>query len=211
MSRLVDGVREFRQTEHPKRAGLFESLAGGQKPNALFITCSDSRVNPTLLTGSEPGDLFVVENAGNIVPPPGSPGGGGSHGTGGEAATLEYAVRALGVPEIVVCGHARCGAMGGLMAPDSLSSLPLVADWLKHSASVRESIEAEYADAPNDQKVDAAIKANVRLQLEHLKAHDCVREAMEAGSLSLGGWVYDFVTGEVIRWDDGSQAWVDVA
>ena len=211
MSRLVDGVRHFRSAEYPKRSDLFTSLAGGQSPNALFICCSDSRVNPTLLTNSEPGDLFVVENAGNIVPPPGRPGGGGSQGTGGEVGTLEYAVRALKVPEIIVCGHARCGAMGGLMDPGSLESLPLVADWLTHSTSVRERVNAEHADASQEEKVDAAIRANVLLQLEHLKAHDCVREAMDAGTLTLGGWVYDFVSGEVIRYDEGTQSWVEVA
>ncbi|NNJ27439.1 carbonic anhydrase [Alienimonas chondri] len=211
MSRLADGVRHFRSAEYPKRSDLFQSLAGGQSPNALFICCSDSRVNPTLLTNSDPGDLFVVENAGNIVPAPGSPGGGGSQGTGGEAATLEYAVRALKVPEIIVCGHAKCGAMGGLMAPDSLGSLPLVADWLKHSASVRETVNAEHPNASQEEKVDAAIKANVRLQLENLKTYDCVREAMDAGTLTLSGWVYDFVSGEVIRWDDDQQNWVEVA
>ena len=211
MSRLVDGVRHFRNAEHPKRSELFTSLAGGQSPNALFITCSDSRVNPVLLTNAEPGDLFVVENAGNIVPSPGSPGGGGEHGTGGEAATLEYAVRALKVPEIIVCGHARCGAMGGLMSPESLESLPLVADWLKHSASVRESVNAAHAAATPEEKVDAAIKANVLLQLENLKLHDCVREAMAAGELTLGGWVYDFVSGDVIRWDESVGQWVELA
>ena len=212
MSRLVDGVRHFRTAEYPKRSSLFESLAGGQSPDALFITCSDSRVNPTLLTNSEPGDLFVVENAGNIVPPPGSPGGGGSHGTGGEAATLEYAVRALKVPEIIVCGHARCGAMGGLMAPEGLGSLPLVADWLKHSDAARDAVLAELpADASAEEKVDAAVKANVRLQLDHLRAHDCVRDALAAGEVKLGGWVYDFVTGEVIRWDEDARRWADVA
>ena len=203
MSRLVDGVRAFKTTEHPKRKDLFESLAGGQSPGALFITCSDSRVNPTLLTGSEPGDLFVLENAGNIVPPPGVP--------GGEAATLEYAVAALKVPEIIVCGHARCGAMGGLMAPDSLKDLPNVADWVAHSAAVRDQVNAQHPDASDADKVDAAVKMNVRLQLEHLAQHPYVRKAMDAGELTLGGWVYDFVTGDVVRWDEPSQTWVDVA
>ena len=203
MSRLVDGVRTFRENEYPKRRGLFESLAGGQTPGALFICCSDSRVNPTLLTGSEPGDLFVLENAGNIVPPPGVP--------GGEAATIEYAVAALKVPEIVVCGHAKCGAMGGLMSPGSLTELPRVAEWLSHSESVRAVVEGEFADAAPEEKVEAAVRANVRLQLEHLKAHPSVSKAMAAGDLTLGGWVYDFVTGDVIRWDEDGQNWVDVA
>ena len=211
MSRLVEGVRHFRRTEHPKRSSLFESLAGGQQPDALFITCSDSRVNPTLLTDSQPGDLFVLENAGNIVPPAGSAGGGGTSGTGGEVATLEYAVKALKVPEIVVCGHARCGAMGGLMAPEHLDTLPLVADWLKHSAQVRAAVDAELPDATPEEKVDAAVRANVRLQLEHLRGHDCVKEALDEGRLTLTGWVYDFVSGEVIRWDEGESRWVDVA
>ena len=203
MSRLVDGVRTFRRSEHPRRRSLFESLAGGQSPDALFITCSDSRVNPTLLTGSEPGDLFVLENAGNIVPPPGVP--------GGEAATVEYAVAALKVPEIIVCGHARCGAMGGLMAPDSLAELPNVADWVAHSTSVREQVNSLHPGATDEEKVDAAIKLNVILQLEHLRQHPFVAKAVDAGELTLGGWVYDFVTGDVVRWNADEQTWVDVA
>ena len=203
MSRLADGVRTFRQSEYPKREGLFQSLAGGQSPGALFICCSDSRVNPTLLTGSEPGELFVLENAGNIVPPPGVP--------GGEAATVEYAVAALKVPEIIVCGHAKCGAMGGLMAPDSLAELPNVADWVAHSSTVREQVESLHAGASDDEKVDAAIKLNVILQLEHLRQHPYVAKAVDAGELELHGWVYDFVTGDVIRWDADGQTWVDVA
>ena len=203
MSRLVDGVRTFRRREHPKRAHLFESLAGGQTPDALFICCSDSRVNPTLLTGSEPGDLFVLENAGNIVPPPGVP--------GGEAATIEYAVAALKVPEIIICGHAKCGAMGGLMAPEHLKDLPNVAEWLTHSEQVRAVVESEFSGASSEEKVEAAVRANVRLQLEHLKTHPSVAKALDAGDLTLGGWVYDFVTGEVIRWNEDDQSWVDVA
>ena len=155
MSRLVAGVQKYRSEEHPKRAELFRSLSGGQSPGALFICCSDSRVNPTLLTGSEPGELFVLENAGNIVPPPEDGVGGG------EAATLEYAVKALRVPEIIVCGHARCGAMGGLMNPDSLGELPGVAAWVNHSTSVREAVGRDHADASPEEQLDAAIKANV--------------------------------------------------
>ena len=206
MSRLTPGVQKYRTEEHPKRAELFRSLAGGQSPGALFVCCSDSRVNPTLLTGSEPGELFVLENAGNIVPPP-APAGG----AGGEAATLEYAVKALKVPEIIVCGHARCGAMGGLMNPDGLTELPDVKAWLRHSTGAREAVEREFADAPAEQKLTAAIRANVRLQLENLKLYPFVRAALDAGELDLHGWVYDFVTGDVERWDDGEQAWVMVA
>ena len=215
MSRLVDGVRHYHAEEYPKRKSLLMSLARGQSPHALFICCSDSRVIPTLLTSSNPGELFVVENAGNIVPAPGAPGGGGpltatGGGTGGEAATLEYALRVLKVPEIIVCGHRRCGAITGLMTPESLGSLPMVADWLKHSTSVRDQVNAEMPNASQEEKIDAAIKANVLLQLDHLRAYDCVKEALDAGTVTLGGWVDEFAAGRVIRWDEDTQSWNEI-
>ena len=204
MSRFADRVRQFRSTEYPKRESLFQSLAGGQSPEALMICCSDSRVNPTLLTGSEPGDLFVLENAGNMVPAP-------EHGAGGgEAATVEYAVKALGVPEIIVCGHAKCGAMGGLMNPDALGELPEVAGWLKNGGSTREDVLARLPDASPEEQLAEAIRANVLLQIENLRLYPHVAEAERAGDLTLHGWVYDFVTGAVVRHDPQTGQWVEI-
>src|SRR5947209_1011259 len=113
MQKLVEGVHHFQANIFSPQRELFERLADGQSPVALFITCSDSRINPNLLTQTEPGELFILRNAGNLVPPYGA-------GPGGEAATVEFATAALGIRDIIVCGHSHCGAMRALLAPAKL-------------------------------------------------------------------------------------------
>lgn len=187
--RLKEGVRTFHTVEFPRRRQQFAALAEGQSPETLFITCSDSRIDPSLLTQTNPGELFVIRNAGNIIPPH------SDAPMGGDAATLEYAVVALGVRDIVVCGHSHCGAMGGLMAPESLSALPGVASWLQHAHPTRARVESA-AEGSDDRD---AVRANVRVQLEHLRSYPFVAEAEAAGKLTLHGWVYAFEHGEVFE------------
>ncbi len=124
MTRIIQGVVDFQKKVFGPMQELFEDLKGGQQPLALFITCSDSRINPNLLTQTNPGELFVLRNAGNIIPPPGST-------TGGEAATIQYAVERLNVRDIILCGHSQCGAMQGLLAPEAVADLPGVVEWLR--------------------------------------------------------------------------------
>ena len=119
MQKLVNGIHEFQEKYFTSHKSLFERLAQGQQPLALFITCSDSRIDPNLLTQTQPGELFIMRNAGNIVPPYGAV-------LGGEAATIEYALSVLKVNDIIVCGHSHCGAMNGLLHPDQVSELPAV-------------------------------------------------------------------------------------
>ena len=130
MQKLIQGIHRFQSENFRPLKGLFENLAKGQNPETLFITCSDSRIDPNLLTRSQPGDLFILRNAGNIVPPHGAT-------NGGEAATIELAVTALGVKDIIICGHSHCGAMRGLMQPDLVASLPAVSAWLGHAELTR--------------------------------------------------------------------------
>jgi carbonic anhydrase len=193
MKRLEDGVRKFQSRVYPQQRGLFQSLAEGQRPNTLFITCSDSRIDPSLLTQTDPGELFVIRNAGNLVPPWGS-------GAGGEAATLEYAVKVLGVREIVVCGHSRCGAMGGLIDPASLTGMPGVGAWLRHATETRFRL-GDLAGVDPDACVARAVEENVRVQLEHLRSYPWVEQRIKAGELTLHGWVYRFEDGEVLTMD----------
>ena len=124
MTRIIKGVFDFQQRVFGAKRGLFEQLHSGQRPLALFITCADSRINPNLLTQTEPGELFVFRNAGNLVPPDGSP-------ASGERATIDYAVQHLHVRDIILCGHSQCGAMQGLVTPEAVASMPAVADWLQ--------------------------------------------------------------------------------
>jgi len=186
MRDLLAGVTQFQKDTFPKKQGRFEELSGGQSPDALFITCSDSRVNPELFTNSEPGEIFVIRNAGNIV-------GRKGEADLGMAATIEYAIKALKVPQIIVCGHAKCGAMQGLMNPEAVTSLPEVGKWIALS---KEALDDQSGD-PGADRLTQLIEANIRLQLRNLMTFPEVAEAVEAGNLNLHGWLYDFTTGKV--------------
>ncbi|MGE3779775.1 MAG: carbonic anhydrase, partial [Pirellulaceae bacterium] len=137
MQKLIDGIHQFQVGTFLPLQGLFEQLAKGQCPETLFITCSDSRIDPTLLMNAKPGDLFILRNAGNIIPPHGA-------GNGGEAATIEFAVASLGVKDIIICGHSHCGAMQGLLQPELVASLPAVSSWLSHAETTRRIIRDNY-------------------------------------------------------------------
>lgn len=160
----------------------------------MFVTCSDSRVVPHLITQSRPGELFVLRNAGNIVPPAGA-------GVGAEAAAVEFAVRGLGVRDLVVCGHSQCGAMTELLFPEETGDLPNMARWLEHSREARRVVASGYGDADRETRVAAAIEANVLVQIENLQTHEVVAEARDAGRLRLHGWVWDIGTGRVRAFD----------
>lgn len=188
MQKLRTGFSKFRNEKLPERSAHFASLAEGQSPRVVFITCSDSRIDPSLLCQTEPGEIFVIRNAGNIVPPSGS-------GSGGEIATIEYAIKALGVPQILVCGHSRCGAMGAVMDPGSASSLGHVCEWIGHSKPALK----EGSD------LDTLIQDNVLLQIENLRSYDFIREAEAAGTLSLHGWVYCFEKGDLLQYNPTSK------
>lgn len=187
--RIAEGVEKFRRDEFVTRREFFKELAIGQKPNALFITCSDSRINPHLVTQSEPGELFVIRNAGNIVPRADTVGGSG------EGATLEFAIKGLGIPRIIVCGHSLCGAMGAVIDPNSARTMPSVLEWVKLAAPALERTpEGEH-------RHDRLAEQNVLLQLENLRSYDFVREAEAAGRLTLSAWMYRFQDGEVFAHD----------
>jgi carbonic anhydrase len=191
MQNLINGLHEFQTNGFSKYKELFETLAGGQSPSALFITCSDSRVNPNLLTGSDPGDLFVLRTAGNIIPPY-------DNSLGGEAATIEYAVQVLKIRDIIICGHSQCGAMGGLLAPDSITALPAVKAYLEHAQSCLSVVEKKHNPiADKDTRLARTIEENVLLQFENIATHPSVAAAIERGELKLHGWVYQFETGQV--------------
>ncbi|MFD9366302.1 carbonic anhydrase [Streptomyces sp. NPDC060020] len=185
MQDLSDGVARFRHEVFPAKAELFARLAGTHRPTTLFIGCSDARVVPELITQSEPGELFVVRTAGNLVP-------AYAPGPDGVTASIEYAVAVLGVTGIVVCGHSACGAMTALAEGTDLGAAPSVAGWLRHAdASV-----ARTAGAGPD-RVSALVRENVRAQLANLATHPSVARAQAAGTLTLRGWVYDIRSGAV--------------
>ena len=204
MQKLVDGIHHFQATAFTSEREFFERLAHGQSPETLFITCSDSRINPNLLTNTRPGELFILRNAGNIVPPHGA-------ANGGEGATIEYAVAALGVRDIVVCGHSHCGAMKGLVAPEGLDELPAVRAWLGHAEATRRIMRENYGHLEGPALVTATVQENVLAQLENLRTHPAVAARLARGALHLHGWVYKIETGEVFSYDPASGQFGPIA
>ena len=194
MQKLIQGLHQFQANVFSSQRELFERLAQGQTPDALFITCSDSRINPNLITQTEPGDLFILRNAGNIIPPAGA-------ANGGEGATIEYAVAVLGVKDIILCGHSHCGAMAGLLDPDGLAELPMVRSWLSHAEATRRIVKENYGHLSGPALLTATVEENVLVQLENLRTHPAVAAALSGGRLSLHGWVYKIETGEVFAYD----------
>lgn len=195
MQRLVDGVHAFQRNLFSKDQQLFETLVEGQYPLALFITCSDSRIDPSHLTQTRPGELFILRTAGNIVPPYGSV-------FAGEAATIEYAVASLKVRDIIICGHSHCGAMGGLLNLDSLEKMPAVRAYLAHAEATRRIVEENYSHLTEpEERLTLTVEENVLVQLENLRTHPAVAAALARGDVKLHGWVYRFETGDVFGFD----------
>ena len=194
MQKLLQGIHHFQDNVFSSQRELFERLAEGQHPDALFITCSDSRISPNLITQTEPGELFIIRNAGNIVPPYGA-------ANGGEGATIEFAVVGLGIQHIIVCGHSHCGAMKGLLHPESLTGMPMMAAWLGHAEATRRIARQKYEDRPAEALLNVAIQENVLVQLENLRTHPAVAAALAGGKLKLHAWVYKIETGQVFAYD----------
>lgn len=203
MRSLVQGVRRFRTEVFAQQREYYKKLAAGQHPQALFISCSDSRVVPNLITQTAPGELFVLRNAGNIVPPAGA--------GGGEAATIEFAVEHLNVEHIIVCGHTQCGAMKALVHPEIADGMPVVRDWLKHAEATRRILRDNYQDYTGDALVNIAAQEHVLMQLEILQTHPVVASRLVRGSLTLHGWMFKIEAGEVFAYDDNEGRFLPLA
>ncbi|MEQ9407953.1 MAG: carbonic anhydrase [Fuerstiella sp.] len=205
MQKLVSGIHEFQRSYFSQDQKLFETLVEGQSPLALFITCSDSRIDPSLLTRTSPGELFIQRTAGNIIPPYGA-----VHG--GEAATIEYAVSALKVKDVVVCGHSHCGAMSGLLHPEAIEKMPAVRAYLEHAEATRRIVEENYSHLTDETKrLTLTVEENVLVQLENLRTHPSVAAAVGRGQLKLHGWVYKFETGEVFAFNPDQGQFLPLA
>jgi carbonic anhydrase len=195
MKKLIQGYERFQETYVPSHLEMMEELAHGQKPRLLFITCSDSRIDPNLITQADIGELFVIRNAGNIIPPYGA-------ANGGEGAAVEYAINALGIEQIIVCGHSHCGAMKGLLKLNKLQEdMPLVYDWLKHSEATRRLVKENYSQYSGEELLEITIAENVLTQIENLKTYPVVHSKLYQGKLHIYAWVYHLETGEVLAFD----------
>lgn len=193
MERLIQGMKHYIHTVHQSERELFEGLSRSQKPSTCFITCSDSRIIPSLITQTQPGEIFILRNAGNIIPPYGAP-------QGGEGASIEFAVEKLGVKHIVICGHSDCGAMRGVVNPEICKGLPQVEQWLRYAETARHII-SQHSELEPESKVRVATKLNVLSQLMHLHTHPSVAARLSAGELDLHGWFYDIPSGHVLAYE----------
>jgi carbonic anhydrase len=194
MQRLVQGIHHFQTRVFSTHKELFERLdQHDQAPETLFITCSDSRISPNLITQTQPGELFILRNVGNLVPT--------YECGGGMAAGIEFAVASLQVKDIIVCGHSNCGAMKALLEPDSLTELPATRTWLAHARPTEEIMWRSYGHLKGHELLHATVEENVLVQVENLRTHPVVAKATACGLLHLHAWVYKIETGEVFAFD----------
>ena len=193
MKKLLRGLHKFQSEIQPARKRFFEDLAKGQNPDAIFITCSDSRVDPSLITQTQPGQLFTIRNAGNIVPAAGF--------ASGEEASIEYGINVLKIKDIVVCGHSQCGAIKGLLQPESLEELPAVAHWLRHAEDTKRILDENYHEQDFETVLNIAIQENVLVQIEHLRTLPCIAKRIMKREIELHAWTYEIETGKVYVYD----------
>lgn len=193
MNELIGRVFDFEKKVYEDSRALYSKLANhGQEPKALMISCADSRVVPEQIMQAQPGDLFVCRNAGNIVPPYATQ-------NGGVTSTVEYAVLALGIRDIIVCGHSDCGAMKGLAGdPAALETMPNVVAWLKHGSAARQVVDSSYAELEDGERVRAVSLENVVAQLAHLRTHPSVAAGIARGEIALHGWFVDIHAGQML-------------
>lgn len=201
---LHGGVRRFHKEVFLTNREVYQTAAAQpQQPHTLIITCADSRVDPEAITQSGPGDIFVTRNIGNLVPAYGEM-------LGGVSAVVEYAVTALKVDQIVICGHSDCGAMKGLLNRESLTNMPIVDRWLHNADAALSIAQAKFPDAPPDQILSHLIRENVLLQLSHLRTHPSVAGRVAQGNLTLYGWIYDIGEGTVREYDPARNEFLPI-
>ncbi len=206
LDKLKEGILQFQTEVYPAQAETYRKAAREpQRPSALIVTCADSRIDPELITQTGPGELFVTRNIGNLVPTYGEM-------MGGVSAVVEYAVSALKVKHIAVCGHSDCGAMKALLHPESLESMSTVKRWMRNAEaamSVAESLGDK--DEKPSERLRRLTEENVLLQVQHLRTHPSVAGAVAREELTLSGWVYDIGTGEVRIAENGERAFHPVS
>jgi carbonic anhydrase len=194
VEKLIAGLHHFQEHVFSENEALFRDLAQGQSPLALVVTCSDSRVDPNLVLGGQPGDIFILRNAGNFIPEYGPD-------NAAEAATIEYAVAALGVRDLVVMGHSQCGAMAAALHPEMADGMPSVKTWLRHAEPALCALERHYSHLQCEpERLLALIQENVLVQLDRVRTHPSVARALSEGKLELHAWVFDIETGRVFRY-----------
>jgi carbonic anhydrase len=205
VQKLEAGIHHFQATYFATNRERFEQLAeSGQRPETLFITCADSRVDPNLITNTGPGELFTVRNVGNIVP------SAGRGLFGGVAAAIQYAVEVLEVSTVIVCGHTNCGAIDAALNPHTVKHLAFVSRWLEESYGISTLIQERYGYLAGEARATAAVEENVLIQLENLRSFDFIGRRLESGKLKMSGWVFKIATGEVFSYDPVTEQFVQL-
>jgi carbonic anhydrase len=193
VDRLYKGIYRFQRSYFKKEEEFFKRLSRDQNPEVLFITCADARVDPNLVTQSKPGDLFIVRNVGNIIPPYDA-----IRDKNSVAAAIEFAVLELRVADIIICGHSNCGAIQTLFQEESdLKDMPHLRDWIRIALPVKEIMDKHYAQVSLDFRNRIAEKENILAQLRNIQTYPFVAKALEEGKLYLHGWYYDIGTGNI--------------
>jgi carbonic anhydrase len=203
VKKLLNGIVDFRKNVRPTVKDTFALLALGQRPDTLFIACSDSRVVPNLFASTEPGDLFVIRNVGNLIPPY-SEGDSGPH-FGSEAAAIQFALATLPITEIVVCGHSECGAIGALSRGETLGEARALSCWLRHGGGSLKKLEAGTKLGSHLERHNQLSQINVLEQLEHLKTYPVVQERLAGRKLRLHGWYFDIKGAEVYEYEPSEE------
>jgi carbonic anhydrase len=204
VQRLIDGHKKFLKDVFPERRSHYHLLAESQAPEWLFITCSDSRVVPDLILGTEPGDLFISRSIGNVVPV-------WTGEVDGVSATIEYAVEVLKVPYVIVCGHSDCGAMKAALERKALETLPKAKRWLQHVEGAFSHRQPQNPADGEHAELCSLIRGNVVAQLINLKAQPAVAKALAHGSLQVFGWYYDILTGQIEQYDEQARRFEPLA
>lgn len=201
MDRLYKGIWNFQKSHFREEADFFRRLSEGQSPEVLFITCSDARVDPNLVTQSRPGELFIVRNVGNIIPPYGS-----IKDKNSVAAAIEFAVLDLKVKDIIICGHSNCGAMQALYRDESeVCNMPHLKEWLQMADPVKDIILKHYITAPEEIRYRVTEEENILFQLNNIQTYPFVRHALDESMLHLHGWYYDIGTGFIYYYNSAED------
>jgi len=191
LARIVEGVRKFQRDVYPAQRALYQGLKHRQEPIAMFFTCADSRILPNVMLQTGPGEIFTERTPGNIVPRY-------SDHIGGVTASMEFAVLALHVPLIIVCGHTDCGVVKALLEPERAAGMPALQSWMRHSLPARERLLGEpHQTQSKEEKLRRLTEYNVLTQLENLRTHPAVESRCASGELALEGWIYDIGDGSV--------------
>jgi len=206
MKKLYKGIHKFQESYFKKEEEFFKRLSKEQETEVLFITCADSRVDPNLVTQSRPGELFIVRNVGNIIPPYDE-----IKDKNSVAAAIEFAVLSLKVKDIIVCGHSNCGAMEALYKDEKeLTNMPHLKDWLKLAAPVKDIVLKYYPMIQSEARQRITEEENVLCQLHNIQTYPFVQEALNAGVLHLHGWRYNIETGKIYAYDTDADMFKEI-